>query len=131
MIVIDTSALVTIFRQEPGFERYADAVVEANPRLLPAHVYLEFVMVTLRDPSARSWIDRFIGDLRVAIVEIDQVVIDIASDAFLQYGKGRRHPARLNFADCISYGVANRHKAPLLFKGDDFVHTDIQSALAP
>jgi ribonuclease VapC len=128
MIVIDTSALVAIFRKEPEGERFADIVAEADRRLLPVHVYLESVMVTSRQPAARDWIDRFIEQLRIAVTEIDQVVGRIAADAFLAYGKGRGHPAQLNFADCMSYAVAKRFRAPLLYKGDDFGRTDIESA---
>lgn len=129
MIVIDTSALVAIFRQEAGFERFAEAIVEGHPRHLPSHAYLEFVMVTSREASSRPWLDKFVADLRIAVADIDQVVVHLAADAFFQFGKGRRHPARLNFADCMSYAVAKRLKSPLLYKGDDFIHTDIASAL--
>jgi ribonuclease VapC len=57
------------------------------------------------------------------------VMADLAADAAERYGRGSRHPARLNFGDCLSYAVAKHLKAPLLFKGNDFTHTDIESAL--
>jgi ribonuclease VapC len=52
----------------------------------------------------------------------------IAGDAFSRYGKGRGHPAGLNYGDCLSYAVAKQLGIPLLFKGNDFIHTDITSA---
>lgn len=129
MIVIETSALVAIFRQEPERDAFSDAIVEAEKRVLPAHVYLEYVMVTSRISEARAWADAFIERLRLASAEVDAVVSHLAADAFLRYGRGRGHPARLNFADCLSYAVAKHLSAPLLYKGDDFGYTDIESAL--
>ncbi|GLK78875.1 hypothetical protein GCM10008174_06160 [Methylopila turkensis] len=55
----------------------------------------------------------------------------IAADAFERYGRGRGHPAKLNFGDCMTYAVAKFHDSPLLFKGDDFTHTDIRPAWLP
>jgi ribonuclease VapC len=129
MIVIDTSALIAIFRQERERDEFGDAIVEAERRILPAHAYLEYVMVTSGEPQSRVWIDAMIEQLRLATGEIDAAAAQLAADAFLQYGKGRGHPARLNFADCLSYAVAKRLDYPLLYKGDDFIHTDIESAL--
>ena len=53
----------------------------------------------------------------------------LAQDAFKAFGKGKGHPAKLNFGDCMSYAVAKFHDVPLLFKGDDFRLTDIRAAL--
>jgi ribonuclease VapC len=53
----------------------------------------------------------------------------LAQSAFERYGNGKNHPARLNFGDCLAYAVAKFHDAPLLFKGDDFRHTDARTAL--
>jgi ribonuclease VapC len=130
MIVIDTSALVAIFRQEPERDAFSDAIVVAEKRVLPAHVYLEYVMVTSAELQARTWIDTMIERLRLATGEIDSAAARLAADAFRRYGRGRGHPAGLNFADCLSYAIAKRYDSPLLYKGDDFTHTDIESALA-
>jgi len=129
VIVIETSALIAIFRQEPERDLFSDLIVEADQRILPAHVYLEFVMVTSAELFAREWIDALVERMRLATGIVDNHVASLAADAFLRYGKGRRHPAQLNFADCLSYGVAKHRGAPLLYKGDDFRHTDIESAL--
>jgi ribonuclease VapC len=128
VIVIDTSALIAIFRQEPERDRFSDIIVEADRRVLPAHVYLEYVMVTSREVHARQWIDALVPRLRLATGQIDNVVAGLAADAFMRYGKGRSHPAQLNFADCLCYALAKNLGAPLLYKGDDFIHTDVQSA---
>ena len=62
----------------------------------------------------------------VTIVAVDAELVDFATQAWLTYGKGR-HPAALNFADCLSYALAKRSGQPLLFKGDDFSKTDIRA----
>jgi ribonuclease VapC len=129
MIVIDTSALIAILRQEPERDAFADAITDANRRMLPAHVYLEYVMVTSREPQARVWLDALIERLPIATAHVDHAGAQLAADAFLRYGRGRGHPARLNLSDCLSYAVAKHLGAPLLYKGDDFSHTDIESAL--
>lgn len=127
--MIDTSAIVAIFRQEAERDLFASVITDAGKRFLPAHVYLETVMATAGDPRARRWIDAFGEEMRLATAAIDGAVAKIAVDAFLKFGKGRGHPARLNFADCLSYAVAKHMGAPLLYKGEDFTHTDIESAL--
>jgi ribonuclease VapC len=129
VIVIDTSAVVAIFRQESERDLFADAIANAGRRILPAHVYVEAMMVTSIEPSARAWIDAFVEQMRLATASIDGAVARLAADAFFRYAKGRGHSARLNFADCLSYAVAKHLHAPLLYKGNDFVHTDIESAL--
>jgi ribonuclease VapC len=60
---------------------------------------------------------------------LDAAVVRLAADAAEFYGRGTGHPARLNFGDCLAYAVAKHLDAPLLYKGDDFIHTDIRSAL--
>jgi ribonuclease VapC len=53
----------------------------------------------------------------------------LAQSAFERYGRGEKHPERLNFGDCLAYAVARFHDVPLLFEGDDFRHTDVRPAL--
>ena len=62
--------------------------------------------------------------IEIVIEPVTEVDAILARDAFLRYGKGR-HPARLNFGDCFSYALAKRLGEPLLFKGDDFILTDV------
>jgi ribonuclease VapC len=75
------------------------------------------------------WLDSFITRFGIAITPITEAVARRAAEAFERYGRGSGHPARLNFGDCLSYAVAAEQHAPLLFKGADFAHTDIKSAL--
>ena len=71
---------------------------------------------------------RLLREAGVAIVPITEEIAHLAVAAFERYGKGRRHRARLNFGDCLSYACAKAHGARLLFKGGDFGHTDIVRA---
>jgi ribonuclease VapC len=65
---------------------------------------------------------------RLKVVPVDEAQWRLATEALRQFGKGR-HPARLNICDSFSYALAKSLDAPLLFKGDDFTHTDIRAAL--
>ena len=128
-MVIDTSALIAIFLGEPEADRFNAAVVRADTRLLPATCLLEarIVLVARRDERSLSDLDVWLLKAGVEIVAVDSELIDIATRAWLAFGKGR-HPAALNFADCLSYALAKRSGEPLLCKGDDFPRTDIATA---
>lgn len=81
------------------------------------------------DAFAVQAVDGLFSLYRVEIVAFDQALFERARDAFLRYGRGRGHPARLNLCDCMSYALAVTRNAPLLFKGDDFTHTDVLRAI--
>lgn len=128
MIVVDTSAIIAIIDREPGYEKIAARLFSASPKFVPASVLVEAIMVLARskdDPETAltNWLD--IAGL--AVVPIDEGVVEHAQAAFLRFGKGR-HKAALNFGDCFAYGVAKALNQPLLFVGNDFVQTDIQAA---
>jgi ribonuclease VapC len=97
--------------------------------VIPASAYLEFVMATSERAGSRGWIDTFVAVFRTEIHPIDSWVAGEAADAFERFGRDSGHRARLNFGACMSYGVAAKLMLPLLFKGDDFPHTDIKRAL--
>jgi ribonuclease VapC len=130
-MVIDTSALVAILQSEMEAEGFERAVVEASIRLIPATCVLEarMVLVTRRGEPALAELDLWLSKTMTEIVPIDLPLVDIATQAWLTYGKGR-HAAALNFADCLSYALAKRSGLPLLFKGEDFSKTDVQAVSA-
>ncbi len=72
--------------------------------------------------------DLFLNALGLRFVSIGQAECDLATEAYMHFGKGR-HPAALNMGDCFAYACARTQQATLLFKGNDFAKTDIQSAL--
>lgn len=127
---IDTSAIVAILAQEPDAAKYVEAIAGANRRLTSPLVRLEAVMrlSTIRDVApivANAAFDQFLEAADISIVPITDAMSRQAVQAFERYGKGRGHPARLNLADCMSYAAAKACRVPLLFKGDDFTHTDV------
>ncbi|CAN7642996.1 type II toxin-antitoxin system VapC family toxin [Mesorhizobium caraganae] len=129
-MIIDSSVLVAILSLEPGYDRFVLAITQAKRRLLAAPTLLETTMVLAgrREDEVLDRLDQF---LRTASIETAPFTADhaaVARQAFLRYGKGR-HPAALNFGDCIAYATARLEAMPLLFKGDDFRLTDIEAAV--
>jgi ribonuclease VapC len=129
MIVIDSSAVITIIALERGFETYVEAVELNDVRLLSAANYLECAIVLTRRTGRRLRLDEWIDRFNVEVVPVDFAQARLAADAFARYGRGQ-HPARLNFGDCFAYALAASRTLPLLYKGTDFGLTDIVSALA-
>jgi ribonuclease VapC len=127
-MVTDTSALVAIFAGEPEADLFDATIVREKVRLLPATCLLgaRMVLVARRDERSMNDLDLWLYKAGIDVVAIDCELINIATQSLLVYGKGR-HPAWLNFADCISYAVSRRLGEPLLFKGNDFPQTDIQA----
>ncbi|MGH3165937.1 MAG: type II toxin-antitoxin system VapC family toxin [Trebonia sp.] len=130
MIVLDSSALIAILRREPEADSFLRIIAGAESGLLSSVSLLETSMVLAgRTGDATSWteLDALIVRAGIQIVAQDAELADVARAAFLRYGRGR-HPAGLNLGDCASYALAKRHNLPLLFKGDDFLRTDLQTA---
>lgn len=132
MIVLDTSAIVAIAMEEPEGEIF-DTLIAKNRTIIGTPTLLEarLVLGGLMPSFAEDFLDVLILRATVQPVAFTLQMYRFASDAFLRFGKGQGHPARLNFGDCQSYAVSKAHDAPLLFKGDDFVHTDVVPAYAP
>ena len=128
-MVIDTSAIVAMLRNEPEAARLEQALVAETIRLVPATCVLEarMVLVSRRGEHALAEIDLWLRKIDADIIPVDSELVDLATQAWLTYGKGR-HPAGLNFADCLSYALAKRADEPLLFIGKDFSQTDIEAA---
>ncbi|QPC95738.1 type II toxin-antitoxin system VapC family toxin [Mesorhizobium sp. INR15] len=128
-MVIDTSAIVAILRNEPEATTLERALVVDPVRLIPATCVLEarMVLVSRRGEHALAEIDLWLRKIEADVIPIDSELVDLATQAWLTYGKGR-HSAALNFADCLSYALAKRADEPLLFIGNDFSQTDIEAA---
>ena len=128
-MVIDTSAIVAMLRNEPEALRLEKALVADPIRLVPATCVLEarMVLVSRRGEHALAEIDLWLGTIEANTIPVDADLVDLATQAWLTYGKGR-HSAALNFADCLSYALAKRANEPLLFIGNDLSQTDIEAA---
>ncbi len=129
-MVVDTSALVAILLGEPDAERFARALGAAPVRLLSAvtRVELSCVIEGRKGETGRADVELLLRDGDFEVVSVTPQQAEIAIDAFRRFGRGR-HRARLNIGDCFSYALAVATDQVLLFKGDDFGHTDIRPAL--
>ena len=131
-MIIDTSALIAILRDEPEAKACAVAIENDNKRLISAANFVEAALVIdgSRDPIASRRFDDLIKEAQILIEPVTEVQARIAREAYRDYGKGSGHPAKLNFGDCFAYALARNTGETLLFKGDDFNHTDVVPALA-
>jgi ribonuclease VapC len=130
VVFIDTSVFVAILANEPDRDLFIDAIEAAERRITSPVVRLETCIVLSRrldfsPGNAEGRFGAFLKDAEIEEMPIDSAVGAAAVACFEQYGKGR-HPARLNFADCLSYACAKAHGAALLFKGEDFAQTDVK-----
>ena len=128
-MVLDSSAIVAIHLKEAGFERLiglidiGEIVVVGVPTLLESAM----VLTARLGRDARPLLLAFLRRVDAEVVAFNEEHLDAAVTAFLRFGRGR-HPAGLNFGDCMSYAVASVSGLPLLFTGDDFSRTDITQA---
>jgi len=125
-MVIDTSALMAIFLAETERRQFLDQIVQAASRLISAANALEtgIVLEARRGEAAGREFDLFLVRANLQIIPVDGEQVEIARSAWRQYGKGR-HPAGLNFGDCLAYALAKSSGEPLLAKGAEFSRTDI------
>jgi ribonuclease VapC len=129
-MIVDTSAIIAILRDEPDAGRFIAALAaEPDPRVSAA-TYLEAAIVVdaNRDPVLSGRFDDLVTDAELSIEPVTERQAQIARRAYRDFGKGSGHPAGLNFGDCFAYALARTTGEPLLFKGDDFGHTDVQRA---
>jgi ribonuclease VapC len=131
-VIVDTSALIAILRDEPAGPACAEAIANATFRRLSAASYVEAAAVidASRDPIASRRLDDLLREARVVIAPVTENQARIAREAYRDFGKGSGHPAQLNFGDCFSYALARDTGEPLLFTGNDFRHTDIAVAIS-
>ena len=129
-MIIDTSAIVAILRQEPEARRFAEAIEAAPVRRISATTYVEIgaVIDGGRDPVASRLVDELLAKAGIIIEPVTAAQARIAREAYRDFGKGSGHAAGLNFGDCFAYALAKATGEPLLFKGDDFSHTDVAAA---
>ncbi len=132
-MIVDTSALIAILRDEPDAETFALAIATAQRPRISAANYLETAIVidSSRDPIASRHVDDLVATAGLQIEAVTRDHAMLARAAYRDFGKGSGHPARLNFGDCFAYALARAAREPLLFKGADFSHTDVEPAVSP
>lgn len=134
MIVVDTSAIVAIFKVEANAQQLAQTIERDPTPIMSAASVMECSIVIraaklLADTEAEAWLDEMLGKARIDVRPVTAEQLAIARVAHVKYGKGTGHPAQLNFGDCFAYALAKAMDVPLLYKGNDFAQTDIRSAL--
>ena len=131
---VDASAIVAILTREPEAEMLTDRLEKAGASITSPIAIFEAVLGICRkrhgnvEETGQDVCD-FLAAARINMVSITATEVETALDAFTRYGKGRGHPAQLNLGDCFAYAMAKNHHASLLFKGDDFARTDINSTV--
>jgi ribonuclease VapC len=125
-LVVDTSACVAVIFGETGSEDLAAYLERAPVRLMSAAIRVELgIVIEARLwPAGQDVVDRFLRDAKIDIVAVDEELAARAMSGWRRYGKGR-HPAALNFGDCLTYALAERTGYPVLCTGDDFAVTGI------
>ena len=126
-MIVDSSAIVAVLRAEPEAAGFAQAIAASKCRI-SAVSYVEAAVVIdcAADAIASRRFDDFFRASAIAVEAVTAKQAEIARYAYRDFGKGR-HKAGLNFGDCFSYALAKEADEPLLSKGDDFCHTDIEA----
>ena len=131
-MIIDSSALIAILFDEPEARSFTDAIFAAPARRMSTATWLETAIRIdgTRRPAIIEAFDTCKDLFGIELVDVTPAMATAARAAYRRFGKGSGSPARLNFGDCLVYGLAQVMDEAILFKGDDFPHTDIRSALA-
>src|SRR5947209_13184348 len=130
-MIVDTSALIAILRDAPEARTCARAIESSVIRRVSAGNFVETALIIdgSRDPIASRRFDDLMREAQIIIEPVTEAQARIAREAYRDFGKGSGHPARLSFGDCFAYALTKVTGDSLLFKGSDFWHTDIQSAI--
>jgi ribonuclease VapC len=126
-MILDSSAIVAVVLRQPDWELIV-ARMEASPVIgvgAPTLTETSLVLAARLARDPRPKLARLLQVYGVVVVPFTQEHSTEATEAFLRYGKGR-HPAALNFGDCLTYAGAKLADEPLLCLGDDFSRTDLR-----
>jgi ribonuclease VapC len=128
-VIVDASALIAIVRNEPERDEFIARLTEEPARISAAN-WFEATMVAdgSGGPHGGRNLDEIVETAGITIEPVTEAHARAARIAFRRYGRGSGSPARLNFGDCFAYALSATSGEPLLFKGDDFVHTDVLRA---
>lgn len=128
MIVLDSSVLIGMIRGEPDLGHLLD-ILDAEECAIGAPTLVETRLWCTTNLTTRSsdWLEEFIDTGPGMVLPFSRDMADVASRAFAMFGRRTGHAARLNFGDCMAYAVSAIMRAPLLFKGADFGHTDVMA----
>jgi ribonuclease VapC len=130
-VIVDASALITVVLEEPGFETHLETLLRSPTNRMSAATFLEAAIVVDRLPNPRASVrfDELVSNLGIIVEPVTAHQAMVAREAHRRFGRGTGHPARLNFGDCFAYALAKDLYEPLLFIGQDFIHTDVRRVL--
>ena len=128
-MIVDSSAVLAVLYREPDAARYETAIATAQDcSMSVANVLETSIVVESRGGTvAGRELDAFLDRAGIALVPVTAEHVEAARHAWRRFGKGN-HRAALNFGDCLAYALAKTTGEPLLFKGEDFIHTDVEPA---
>lgn len=128
-MIVDSSAIIAIVSNEPDADALASKLNAAKGELaISAGNYLESAVVldNPRFAGIALRLNEIIDEMEIEIAPVTAQQAKLGRQFYRQYGKGSGHPAKLNFGDCFAYALAIERDEPLLFKGEDFLHTDVR-----
>lgn len=128
-MIVDSSALLAILRDEPERQHFIALLAQQQPRMSAANWFEAAMVADSSRLRAGDRLDQLVETAKVTIEPVTEAHARAARIAFRRYGRGSGSPARLNFGDCFAYALSATSGEPLLFKGDDFTHTDVLRAL--
>jgi ribonuclease VapC len=128
-LIVDSSAVIALLRGEPRQLDISARLFEADMVAIGAPTLFEttMVMTATSGDAGENMVSAFVAQLAVEVIPFEERHWQVAAEAFGRFGKGK-HPAALNFGDCMTYATARVAELPLLFIGDDFAQTDIEPA---
>jgi ribonuclease VapC len=124
-VIVDSSALVAIMNGEPEEDEFKAALARHHTRISAVTAFETAIVL---GASRHHLLDELLADAELSVVAFDATQARLAREAYARYGRRTGSQAQLNFGDCMAYALAKVTGEPLLFKGDDFAHTDVTSA---
>jgi ribonuclease VapC len=131
-MILDSSAIVSVFRKEPGYERVLDVLISAEAVGIGAPTWVEtaIVLEARFGPESVGWLQQFADEFRLVEIPFGSLHRKVAVEAYARYGRGKGR-ADLNYGDCLAYAVARLAGRPLLCVGVDFSSTDLELVPLP
>jgi ribonuclease VapC len=130
-VIVDTSAVIAILRQETEAQRCTQAIEDSDLCRMSAGSYLEAAVFidAWGDAILSARLDDLIAEAGILIEPVTPEQSEIGRTAYRNFGKSSGHPAQLNYGDCFAYALAKVTREPLLFIGQDFSKTDVRPAI--
>lgn len=129
-MIVDTSILIAVLKQEPEARRFFETIVASvsKPKLSAGNYLEAQTVIAHGDYADAERLKALVTEMGATVMAVDVEQAELGGDAYRTFGKASTSKAKLNFGDCFAYALAKATGEPLLFKDDDFVHTDIAAA---